>query len=150
MAKLILGNLKPTSGSIVRHPLMKIGYFSQVGVMRSGASDVIMIYAIGSFQHSVEELTNAPTTMVSALTGSDIPTTALSFFMHKMADNEVKVEERDARACLGSLGLQGKIASETPLKALSGGQKVSRVLGETRTMLRSRRAGPTSIRFDRL
>lgn len=29
------------------------------------------------------------------------------------------------RACLGSFGLQGKVASETPLVQLSGGQKVS-------------------------
>ena len=34
------------------------------------------------------------------------------------------VEEQEARSCLGSFGLQGKVVSETPLRALSGGQKV--------------------------
>jgi hypothetical protein len=34
------------------------------------------------------------------------------------------VVEQDARKCLGSFGLQGKIASDTPLVQLSGGQKV--------------------------
>jgi ABC-type multidrug transport system fused ATPase/permease subunit len=29
IAKLIMGTLKPTKGNIVRHPLLKIGYFSQ-------------------------------------------------------------------------------------------------------------------------
>jgi ATP-binding cassette, subfamily F, member 3 len=105
LAKLILGSLKPTAGAIVRHPLLKIGYFSQ---------------------HSVEELTSAPPSSISPLSGVPVATTALSYFMWKMGEQGIKVEERDARACLGSFGLQGRIASDTPLKALSGGQKVRR------------------------
>jgi ATP-binding cassette subfamily F protein 3 len=34
------------------------------------------------------------------------------------------VNESDARGCLGSLGLGGRLADRTPIKALSGGQKV--------------------------
>jgi ATPase subunit of ABC transporter with duplicated ATPase domains len=53
IAKLVLGELQPTSGTITRHPTMKIGHFSQM---------------------SVEEL--------SALTEEgDAPVTALTHFM---------------------------------------------------------------------
>ncbi len=109
LAKLILGTLKPTSGSIIRHPLLTIGYFSQ---------------------HSVEELSIAPLSLPSPSTGAQVATTALSYFLWKLGENGVNVEERDARACLGSFGLQGRIASDTPLKALSGGQKVCEGGGE--------------------
>ncbi|KAJ7167528.1 P-loop containing nucleoside triphosphate hydrolase protein [Mycena filopes] len=91
LAKLIMGSLKPTKGNIVRHPLLKIGYFSQ---------------------HSVEELSAASAA------------TALSHFMVHFAAQGVSVVEQNARKCLGSFGLQGKIASDTPLAQLSGGQKV--------------------------
>jgi ATP-binding cassette subfamily F protein 3 len=93
-----MGTLKPTKGAIVRHPLLKIGYFSQ---------------------HSVEEL-SGPLTRAS----SDGPVTALSYFMEHFAAKGETVVEQDARKCLGSFGLQGKIASDTPLSQLSGGQKV--------------------------
>ncbi|KAJ7098765.1 P-loop containing nucleoside triphosphate hydrolase protein [Mycena belliarum] len=98
IAKLIMGTLKPTKGNIVRHPLLKIGYFSQ---------------------HSVEEL-SGPLTRAE----SDDPVTALSYFMEYFAAKGETVVEQDARKCLGSFGLQGKIASDAPLSQLSGGQKV--------------------------
>ncbi|KAJ7498543.1 P-loop containing nucleoside triphosphate hydrolase protein [Mycena latifolia] len=98
IAKLIMGTLKPTKGAIVRHPLLKIGYFSQ---------------------HSVEEL-SGPLTRASG-TG---PVTALSYFMEYFEAKGETVVEQDARKCLGSFGLQGKIASDAPLSQLSGGQKV--------------------------
>ncbi|KAJ7129275.1 P-loop containing nucleoside triphosphate hydrolase protein [Mycena epipterygia] len=98
LAKLIMGILKPTKGNIIRHPLLKIGYFSQ---------------------HSVEEL-SGPMTRSS----SDGPVTALSYFTEYFEAKGETVVEQDARKCLGSFGLQGKIASDTPLSQLSGGQKV--------------------------
>ncbi|KAJ7734035.1 P-loop containing nucleoside triphosphate hydrolase protein [Mycena maculata] len=98
IAKLIMGTLKPTKGTITRHPLLKIGYFSQ---------------------HSVEELSSPPTRAAS-----DGPVTALSYFMEHFEAKGETVVEQDARKCLGSFGLQGKIASDTPLSQLSGGQKV--------------------------
>ncbi|KAF7332392.1 Iron complex transport system ATP-binding protein [Mycena kentingensis (nom. inval.)] len=96
IAKLIMGTLKPTKGSITRHPLLKIGHFSQ---------------------HSVEEL-SAPQPSI------DGPITALSYFIRHFEQKGEKVAEQDARKCLGSFGLQGRIASDTPLIQLSGGQKV--------------------------
>ncbi|KAJ7223921.1 P-loop containing nucleoside triphosphate hydrolase protein [Mycena rebaudengoi] len=98
IAKLIMGKLKPTKGTITLHPLLKIGYFSQ---------------------HSVEELSG-----VSAQSSTGGPVTALSHFMDHFEARGEKVVEQDARKCLGSFGLQGKIASDTPLLQLSGGQKV--------------------------
>ncbi|KAJ6616249.1 P-loop containing nucleoside triphosphate hydrolase protein [Mycena sp. CBHHK59/15] len=98
LAKLIMGTLLPTKGTIIRHPLLKVGYFSQ---------------------HSVEELSGF-------LVHSSLnrPITALSYFMEHFEARGEKVVEQDARKCLGSFGLQGKIASDTPLGQLSGGQKV--------------------------
>ena len=93
-----MGTLKPTKGAIVRHPLLKIGYFSQ---------------------HSVEELSGS-----LARASSDGPVTALSYFMEHFTAKGETVVEQDARKCLGSFGQQGKIASDTPLSQLSGGQKV--------------------------
>nr|GAT52830.1 iron complex transport system ATP-binding protein [Mycena chlorophos] len=97
IAKLIMGKLQPTKGTITRHPLLKIGYFSQ---------------------HSVEEL-SAPQPSAD---GS--PVTALSYFLRHFADQGTQVPEQDARKCLGSFGLQGRTASDTLLTQLSGGQKV--------------------------
>ncbi|BGO96387.1 iron complex transport system ATP-binding protein [Rhodosporidium toruloides NP11] [Rhodotorula toruloides] len=97
LAKLIVGEFVPTKGKLVRHPQLRIGYFSQ---------------------HSVENLTLKTT---SAQGG---PVTALSHFLEHFEAEGEKVLESEARACLGSFGLKGEIASDTPLSQLSGGQKV--------------------------
>lgn len=65
-------------------------------------------------QHSVEELTK------------DLSQTALKYFLDKFKERNIPVEEGEARACLGNFGLGGKLASDTPIGALSGGQKVSK------------------------
>jgi ATP-binding cassette subfamily F protein 3 len=64
-------------------------------------------------QHVVEELDHMVKTNSSA--------TALS---HLLEITGGTMQEKDARAVLGSLGLQGPIASDVPIAALSGGQKV--------------------------
>ena len=92
LAQLILGALTPTTGTITRHPLLKIGYFSQ---------------------HSVESLSSVPPT-----------TTALQYFLSSLTARGESVDEPEARACLGEFGLGGRIATDAPLKMLSGGQKV--------------------------
>jgi len=97
LAKLISGELQPTKGKIVRHPLLRIGYFGQ---------------------HSVEDLTQ------KQFDEDGRPITALSSFLAHFEAQGEKVVESDARACLGSFGLQGRIASDTPVSQLSGGQKV--------------------------
>ena len=48
-------------------------------------------------------------------------TTALA---HLMETSGGELDEKNARAVLGSLGLQGQLASDVPIAALSGGQKV--------------------------
>ncbi|GAA5910406.1 ABC-F family ATP-binding cassette domain-containing protein [Sporobolomyces salmoneus] len=98
LAKLIVGELTPTKGKIVRHPLARIGYFGQ---------------------HSVEELTNGKST-----TEDGKPITALSSFLDYFESKGETVAESEARSCLGSFGLPGRVASDTPISQLSGGQKV--------------------------
>lgn len=100
LAKLIVGELQPTKGKIIRHPLLRIGYFSQ---------------------HSVEDL-SLP---ITALSLNNTPVTALSYFLDHFETKGVQVTEQEARSLLGSLGLQGDTAARTPLAQLSGGQKVS-------------------------
>lgn len=95
LAMLIMGGIKPTTGHIKIHPGVRIGYFSQ---------------------HSVEELTPART--------DSNRVTALRYFIERMNAMGEEATEQDARACLGSFGLPGKLASETAIEHLSGGQKV--------------------------
>jgi ATP-binding cassette, subfamily F, member 3 len=86
-----MGELTPTKGTVLRHPMMKIGYFSQ---------------------HSVEELSK------------EVQQSALSYFIDHFERKGEKVSEAEARRTLAGLGLAGQTASDTPMSALSGGQKV--------------------------
>jgi ATP-binding cassette subfamily F protein 3 len=90
----MVGTLPCSRGTITRHPQLTIGHFSQ---------------------HSVEEL--------SSLADAGTTTALAHLTQHFAAKGEV-IEEQDARACLGSLGLQGPLAAQVPISALSGGQKV--------------------------
>ena len=96
IAELVLGELQPTTGTITRHPTMKVGYFSQM---------------------AVQELSALPDE-------GNSPKTPLSHFIEHFAKKGTTVEEKDARGFLGGLGLPGSLSSHTPVKALSGGQKV--------------------------
>jgi ATP-binding cassette, subfamily F, member 3 len=93
------GALPCSKGTITRHAQLTIGHFNQ---------------------HSVEAL--------SALSDASTTTALAHFIQHFKSKGEV-VEEQDARACLGSMGLQGATAAQIPIAALSGGQKVRLALG---------------------
>jgi len=67
-------------------------------------------------QHAVEELEAKGT--------QDSSITALSELLGTAAG---EMTEQEARAMLGSLGLPGRIASDVPVAALSGGQKVCHI-----------------------
>ncbi|KAF2680827.1 ABC transporter ATP-binding protein uup-1 [Lentithecium fluviatile CBS 122367] len=81
------------------------------------ASGTISRHARAKFgrfsQQSVEEIT--------AVANTNTKLTALS---HLREHCGVEMDEKDARQILGSLGLQGQVASDVPLALLSGGQKV--------------------------
>ena len=70
-------------------------------------------------QHAVEDL--------EALGVKDPPRTALS---HMLEIASGSLDETEARATLAKLGLKGNFASDVPLKALSGGQRVRLALAE--------------------
>lgn len=70
-------------------------------------------------QQSVEEIT--------AIAAQNPTLTALS---HLMEVSGSEMEEKEARQILGSLGLQGPVASDVPLALLSGGQKVRLALAK--------------------
>lgn len=98
-----MGELQPTGGSITRHPLMKIGYFSQ---------------------HFVEHLTAPDTTVANR---NEI-ITALSHFMDHLSVKGEIITEVDARTYLAGFGLKGKVTTDIPLTHLSGGQKVGSLI----------------------
>ncbi|KAL7414181.1 P-loop containing nucleoside triphosphate hydrolase protein [Mrakia frigida] len=78
----------------------------------SGTITLHPLLRIGHFsQHSVELLS-------SSVAGTKI--TPLEYFLKQFPGTE----EGEARACLGGLGLSGRLATGVAVEALSGGQKV--------------------------
>ncbi|KAI1273357.1 ABC transporter [Xylaria sp. FL0933] len=93
LVKLLVGETKPSSGTLTLHPRLKIGYYSQ---------------------HAVEKL--------QEMGVSEPDLTALGLLSKEMAATEQ--EEGRVRGLLASLGLPGRLASDVPIRKLSGGQLV--------------------------
>ncbi|TRX98123.1 hypothetical protein FHL15_000768 [Xylaria flabelliformis] len=93
LIKLLVGETKPSSGTLTLHPRLKIGYYSQ---------------------HAVEKL--------QELGVAEPSLTALALLLKETGSTEQ--EEGHVRGLLGSLGLPGRIASDVPVRKLSGGQLV--------------------------
>lgn len=90
--KIMVGELKPTKGTLTTHPRLKLGYYGQDTVE-----------ALQKQGHEEPELTSL------ALLTRDV-------------DGEL--DEGQLRSMLGELGLHGRIASDVPVRKLSGGQLV--------------------------
>lgn len=99
LVRVLVGELRPTSGSVVTHPRLKVGYYSQ---------------------HAIEEL-KAMASRAAADTTCP-PLTALGLLARECAG---AMDEADMRGLLGSFGLAGRTASDVPIWKLSGGQLVS-------------------------
>ncbi|KAI0426790.1 ABC transporter [Xylaria sp. FL1042] len=93
LIKLLVGETKPSMGTLTLHPRVKIGYYSQ---------------------HAVEKL--------QEMGISEPDLTALALLSKEMAATEQ--EEGRVRSLLASLGLPGRLASDVPIRKLSGGQLV--------------------------
>ncbi|KAL1838233.1 hypothetical protein VTJ49DRAFT_2867 [Mycothermus thermophilus] len=98
LIRLLVGEASRTSytGTLTTHPRLRLGYYSQ---------------------HAVEELQKL---------GRAEPTlTALALLMREAAaDSDEAPEEGAMRGLLSSFGLAGRIASDVPIRRLSGGQVV--------------------------
>ncbi|EFQ30949.1 ABC transporter [Colletotrichum graminicola M1.001] len=92
LVKLLVDEMKPTSGAVTTHPRLRLGYYSQNAV------------------EALQEKGRA-----------DLSVTALSLLTDEVAG---ELDEGQLRGILGSLGLPGRVASDTPLGKLSGGQLV--------------------------
>lgn len=92
-------SMRPTKGTVTMHPRLRLAYYAQDAV------DVIR--ALGRDSDSSRD--------------NDAPLTALGLLTR---DVEGKLQEGELRALLGELGLPGRLASDTPLHRLSGGQLV--------------------------
>ncbi|KAI0548549.1 ABC transporter [Xylaria curta] len=93
LIKLLVGETKPSSGTLTLHPRLKVGYYSQ---------------------HAVEKL--------QELGVAEPSLTALALLLKETGSTEQ--EEGRVRGLLGSLGLPGRLASDVPVRKLSGGQLV--------------------------
>ncbi|CAK7267974.1 hypothetical protein SEPCBS119000_002822 [Sporothrix epigloea] len=94
-------SIRPTKGTVTVHPRLRLAYYAQDAV------DTIRTLG-GSSSSSSSDNDDAPLTALSLLT----------------RDVQGKLSEGDLRALLGELGLPGRLASDTPLRRLSGGQLV--------------------------
>jgi ATPase subunit of ABC transporter with duplicated ATPase domains len=93
LIKLLVGETKPSSGTLTLHPRLKLGYYSQ--------------HAVGQLQE---------------LGASQPDLTALALLLKETVSAEL--DEGQVRGILGSLGLPGRLASDVPIRKLSGGQLV--------------------------
>ncbi|KAK8118656.1 uncharacterized protein PG998_003282 [Apiospora kogelbergensis] len=102
LVKLLVEEAKPTSGTMMTHPRLKLGYYSQ---------------------HAVDDLRSLGCPPPDGSTGEspEAPLTALSLLTRDVAG---ALDEGAVRGLLGSLGLPGRLASDVPLRKLSGGQLV--------------------------
>ncbi|KAI1482431.1 P-loop containing nucleoside triphosphate hydrolase protein [Daldinia eschscholtzii] len=92
LIKLLVEETRPSSGTLTKHPRMKLGYYAQ---------------------HAVEAL--------QKLGQEDPGMTALGLLARESAG---ELQEGEVRALLASLGLPGRLASDVPVRRLSGGQLV--------------------------
>ncbi|KAI9890440.1 MAG: hypothetical protein M1814_003924 [Vezdaea aestivalis] len=103
LINILTGSLIPSSGTITRHPRARIAYYTQ---------------------HAITDLENIGATSPDS--------TALSHFRDSTRGNfaEPQLNEGEARAILVNLGLRGKLVTDVPLVALSGGQRVRLALAK--------------------
>lgn len=92
LIKLLVGDERPTQGTLTTHPRLKLGYYGQ---------------------QAVEQLQN--------LGRSEPELTSLALLTREV---EGDLDEGEIRGMLGSLGLPGRLASDVPIRKLSGGQLV--------------------------
>lgn len=96
LIKLLVEETRPTAGTLTAHPRLKLGYYSQ---------------------HAVETLQQMGLTEPSL--------TALALLKkEESASPDQGTDEGALRSLLGSLGLPGRLASDVPVRRLSGGQLV--------------------------
>lgn len=92
LIKLLVEEMKPTTGTVSMHPRLRLGYYSQ---------------------HAVEKL--------QQMGKQDQTLTSLALLTTEVSG---ELDEGEIRGFLGALGLPGRIASDTPVCKLSGGQLV--------------------------
>ncbi|KZO96211.1 P-loop containing nucleoside triphosphate hydrolase protein [Calocera viscosa TUFC12733] len=90
------------------------GRMAFVGANGQGKSTLGKLIT-GALKPTVESLTRAT---------QGTRTTAIQYFLEHFEKKGEVVDDGEARACLGTLGLGGKAMGETPVDGLSGGQKV--------------------------
>ncbi|CAK7262805.1 hypothetical protein SEPCBS57363_000231 [Sporothrix epigloea] len=95
----VQSSTRPIKSTVTMHPRLRLAYYAQ--------DAVDAIRALGGDSDSSRD--------------DDAPLTALGLLTR---DVDGKLQEGDLRALLGELGLPGRLASDTPLRRLSGGQLV--------------------------
>ncbi|EPE02328.1 abc transporter [Ophiostoma piceae UAMH 11346] len=97
------GRIQPTRGSVAMHPRLRLAYYAQD--------------AVDTIRSLDKDTGGAPG-------AGDGPVTALGLLLQDVRDAGGDMGEGELRGLLGELGLPGRLASDTPLRRLSGGQLV--------------------------
>lgn len=101
LIKMLVEEARPTSGTLTAHPRLKLGYYAQ---------------------HAVEDLQRAGR--------AEPDLTALALLTREVVAGDSEPDEGALRGILGSLGLPGRLASDVPVRKLSGGQLVRLALAQ--------------------
>jgi len=132
LIKLLVQQAKPTTGTMLAHPRLRLGYYSQHAV-----EDLIALartHARDPQQQQQGELT-ALRLLMTDQSPSSSPSPSSSTLADPSSFPSGGLDESEARSLLGMLGLPGRLASDVPIRKLSGGQLVR--LGMARILARS-------------
>lgn len=131
LIKLLVQQAKPTTGTMAAHPRLRLGYYSQHAV-----EDLITLartHARDPQQQQQGELTALRLLMADQSPSSS--SSSSSALADLSSSSSGGLDEPEARSLLGTLGLPGRLASDVPVRKLSGGQLVR--LGMARILARS-------------
>lgn len=132
LIKLLVQQAKPTTGTMAAHPRLRLGYYSQHAV-----EDLITL-ARTHARDPQQQQQQGELTALRLLMADQSPSSSSSS-SSTLADLSSSgsggLDEPEARSLLGTLGLPGRLASDVPVRKLSGGQLVR--LGMARILARS-------------
>ncbi|EPQ32208.1 uncharacterized protein PFL1_00405 [Pseudozyma flocculosa PF-1] len=126
----LTGKLTPTAGKVERHSRVKIAIYAQHTIedLLSSCRAALAAAGVSTAATSTVDAAGLGKKKGSVAVAATIPgTTALSHFL---ASTDGRVDEAQARAFLGQLGLKGRTADTVLLTGLSGGQLVRLGLAE--------------------
>lgn len=113
LIKLLVEDTRPAAGTLATHPRLRLGYYSQQAVE-----------ALQRLGTAEPELTALSLMMREASSSSSSSSSSDTAEMAAGGEDSGGGGEGALRGLLGQLGLPGRLASDVPVRRLSGGQLV--------------------------